>query len=79
MQCKCGSEMHLQARIKIADGITWRCSSHQCRKIRSVKSGTVFEASKFELKQCILIYTAWNAYYKIYCLKQKICLYFKYL
>jgi transposase-like protein len=64
-QCECGRVMNLNKSTSNKDGAAWKCPSSTCRKSISVRHQTVFMNSKYSLKQCFMIYSAWAADYKL--------------
>ena len=61
----CNQQMDLQQRRDISDGYRWRCSSSNCKKSVSLRSGTFFEKSHLQLRQWIVLIYWWAREYPI--------------
>lgn len=62
--CNCGRIMSIELDYSSNDGVAWKCTSPICRKYKSVKKGSVFENSKYNLRLCFRIYSAWVANFR---------------
>lgn len=62
--CNCGRIMSIEFDYSSNDGVAWKCTSPKFRKYKSVKKNSVFENSKYDLRQCFRIYSACFANYR---------------
>ena len=59
-ECSCGSDMVLKERQNTPDGFIWECPSKNCRRRRSIRTGSFFEDSKIPLGQWLYVIFLWS-------------------
>ncbi|XP_014663370.1 PREDICTED: uncharacterized protein LOC106806038 [Priapulus caudatus] len=63
MQCcnaACNGQQMAERKLACKDGMTWRCLNKDCRRVKNIRTGSLFERSHLNLKQIILLVYFWT-------------------